>query len=47
MYIAMYQMIEHHLGIEAPNFIKNIFSGTENALIFALIVLKLCYLKYP
>ncbi len=49
MYIAMYQMIEHHLGIEAPNFIKNIFSGTENALIFAftqfLLVLPIVYIN--
>jgi len=35
MYIAMYHMIEEWLHIPTPEFIKNIFSGEQNAIIFA------------
>lgn len=36
MYIAMHQMLNEMFGIPVPEFIKNVFSGTENALNFAI-----------
>lgn len=35
MYIAMYHMFNKWLGIPVPSLIRNLFDGTENALIFA------------
>lgn len=37
MYIAMFEMLEIHFGINTPEFIKNIFTGVENALIYAFV----------
>lgn len=36
MYIAMHQMLNSMFGIPVPGFIKNLFSGPENALNFAI-----------
>ncbi len=35
MYISMNHMLKMYLKIPVPNFIVNLFNGTENALIFA------------
>ncbi|MBQ7882474.1 MAG: heavy metal translocating P-type ATPase [Treponema sp.] len=35
MYVAMHEMLHHMFGLPIPNFIKNLFAGPENALIFA------------
>lgn len=35
MYVAMHEMLYHMFGLPIPNFIKQIFDGTENALNFA------------
>lgn len=49
MYLAMHQMFYNHLGIPVPEFIKNIFDGKENALIFSftqfLLVLPIMYIN--
>lgn len=49
MYLAMHQMLNKYLGIPVPEFIKNIFHGKENALIFSftqfLLVLPIMYIN--
>lgn len=49
MYLAMHQMFYNHFGIPVPEFIKNIFHGRENALIFSftqfLLVIPIMYIN--
>lgn len=49
MYLAMHQMFYNHIGIPVPEFIKNIFHGRENALIFSftqfLLVIPIMYIN--
>jgi len=49
MYIAMHQILYNMFGLPVPTFIKNIFDGQQNALIFAftqfLILLPIIYIN--
>lgn len=49
MYIAMHNMLNIHMGIPIPSFIKTFFSGNENAISFAftqfLLLLPILYLN--
>ena len=49
MYISMHEMLHHMINLPIPNFIKNTFDGTQNAIIFAftqfLILLPILYIN--